>query len=361
MKTLAYLLYGGRPEYQLELGYSVLSALRRIAPEDEIRICLVADRSSERPDLPIEHLPLTNAELDAWSADRTYFHRIKPLALAKVLDHFGGPVALVDTDTFFVEPPAKLFHRIGPGRSVMHERESDLADATDWAHLAKTLRGGGFEVAGVRFDGASAMYNSGVIGMHPADRSAIEEMLGLLDALHARTGIFNVEQLAVGETLARRTQLSTTEDVVHHYWGFERPFIHMRIRALFSDGPGSFARLLDRAELPPVTGFPRKSRRAQVLARLFALASGWSPDLRFAYLASLSAFASKDHGEADAWARVAVDSVRVAENQGKASRRETAKAFARFGPDRIDRIRFLRPETRDAWHRWWSEPPRAAS
>ena len=47
------------------------------------------------------------------------------LALRHALRNYG-PAVLVDTDTYFLKPPQKLFARMKPGHAVMHLCEGQL-------------------------------------------------------------------------------------------------------------------------------------------------------------------------------------------------------------------------------------------
>jgi hypothetical protein len=123
MNTIAYLLYGDTREYHLELTYSVLTARHFLRSDiGDTRLLLITQENQFRDDLPIEQIHFSSSQFDDWTYGRQYFHGAKVHALALALDNSDGPVVLIDTDTAFTSSPRLLFDRIGPGRSVLHER-----------------------------------------------------------------------------------------------------------------------------------------------------------------------------------------------------------------------------------------------
>jgi hypothetical protein len=129
LNTIAYLVYGAQREYQLELTYSVLSAVHWLAGDgSNCRIALITDEANQRPDLPVEHVVFCSDEFSSWTRNGQYKHEAKVHVLLKALDKFKSKVALVDTDTYFNVNPPRLFEQIGPGQSVMHVYEGLLGD-----------------------------------------------------------------------------------------------------------------------------------------------------------------------------------------------------------------------------------------
>ena len=121
--TILYLVFGNKREFQLELTYSVLSTAHFLRSQ-EIRIALVCNPANRRPDLPVEHLVVSDAELNSWITQ--YKYAAKAYALGLGLERYGGSVALLDTDTVFTSNPRDLFRRVGPGRSFMQAEDGVL-------------------------------------------------------------------------------------------------------------------------------------------------------------------------------------------------------------------------------------------
>lgn len=309
MNTLVYLVYGSRHEYQLELTYSVLSAVHWARRSGrELRIALVTDEAHRRLDLPVETLTFSPTEFALWTDAGGYRHAAKAYALLRALDHYQGKVVLLDTDTYLRTDPGLLFEQVGPGRSVMHNCELTLGEDSYLRPILQRLRG-------VRprypITEATRIYNSGVIGLDHSDRALAEDALWLMKELYARYPAINVEQLAFGIVLNHATTLTDCPALVKHYFGYGRGFIHEQIAALFPQFSAERFAALATA-LPELREFPRKRPVDQLRTRLNALLRNHGADYRFAHLACLSALSSAKHSprQADIWARVAVDMLR---------------------------------------------------
>lgn len=233
---LVYLCYGASERHWLELRASLLSALRHLPGDCGVAVVVATDRPERvhALGLDVEVAHLEAATLARWRGRHDYNHRIKNAVVPWLLDRYETPVCLVDTDTFFIASPVKLFDRIGPGRTLMHAPEPHgagdrIARALDGATLRSALGGAWcFEEGGVN------VWNSGVIGVDPSDRAILDEALWLSDEVYDRVKIFNVEQFAFAQVFMRRSTVSEADDVVVHYWGAYRPFFHVRARRAFA-------------------------------------------------------------------------------------------------------------------------------
>lgn len=365
MPVIAYLVYGSRREYQLELSYSILSALRYLRRSTRgIRIALVAEESNARADLPVEHVFFTEDEFSAWTDRGAYPHQAQHRALAKVLDHFGGKVALVDTDTYFTAHPAKLFQKVGPGRSLMHADEGPVGRQPIWKPVFESI-GRCTDVAGYRVSFAQAMYNAGVIGLDRHDRALLDDVDALARSLYAIRPVFNAEQFALGTVFEARTRLSVCPQMVKHYWGFEREFIHAQTERLFHEETAAHLERLSGAARLPKVGFPSKSVADRLAARLRARLRGAGKLYGFAYLAYRSALtsAARDPVYADIWARVALDALRL-HRRGVVERAlgtdRMRRDFRAFCDGAIERLWWVTSETKRRWQEFWAGAVEAA-
>ena len=344
--TIAYLLYGESGPYHLELTYSVLSVIHqaRRAGSRPPRIVLVTDRGNARHDLPVDHRFFTREEFDRWTDGAGYIHRAKIEALGAAMPATGRCV-LIDTDTYLLAPPSTLFDRIAPGRFLMHEREPAIGEHDEWETL---LSDGPRVVDGYPIDSSSAMCNSGVVGLDAADAGLLVDVLRLCSSLRAIAPVFSAEQFAFTTVLERHGRLSTCSDLVRHYWGFERGFVHAAIERLFP----TFSRDSFEANVEAFEPFdsPPKRLRDRLLARWTRHRRKEDGAYQYANLAVRSAFAARrnDPRHADIWARLAVD---VLGRHGIAADRADAD-FASMR--RFDDKPWLSPETRSAWAEFWS-------
>lgn len=373
MKVLAYFLYGDRQEYQLELAFSIISALRCLKvqrlqqSQDAITISVITDRPELNFDLPVDRILLLPEEIAEWTQGGSYNHRAKILALLKVLDHYQAPVALVDTDTYFINSPVKLFDRISPQSSVMHQFEYSIGNQPLWRSIVEQLDEG-MEIEGILVSGQSPMFNSGVVGIDPANRSLLETSLLVLDKVYSLSPIFNVEQFALGIVLNQHTKLSQSADIVKHYWGIERDFIHIQSSRLLSDPTllslESRLKKLESLEL----GCPAKPFKDKTVSRLLALMKRWDDDYRFAHLSYRCAlsYATKDAEYANAWAKVSLSAMQSSIDETMRNPDFSDSDFARrlsnmqrdfrkFNPAHINALAWLEPTIKRDWLGFWQQ------
>lgn len=348
MAVLTYLLYGDNTTYELEFLLSALSARVHLRSDADgaapVRIVVISDRPRFGEGFPFDVHVVPGETMRAWTSTpgRSYNHRIKVLALLEAMRLAAAhePVALIDTDTIFSASPRRLFERIGPNAAVMHEQEVPRIELDpDCAEVVDVIRDG-VELEGFRMSAATPMFNSGVVGVLPAHRPLVEQVLALLDALYDRAPVFNVEQFAFGVVLDQRTKLATCKDVLRHYWGHTRGFIHVQAdRHLGARDAKTFR---EREAQPlPFLGEPAKAWQDQLASRVRGALAHWSTDYRFAYLAARSAHreASRDRAFANVWAAVALENLRRLEHDVPAPRLRAD--FGRWFGQAADRLPWL--------------------
>ncbi len=359
MAVLTYLLYGDNKTYELEFLLSALSARIHLRSDqrgddgsDAVRIELISDRPRFDKSFPFDVRVIDPDTMRAWTSTpgRSYNHRVKVLALLDAMRHAGDePVALVDTDTFFTASPRRLFERIGPDATVMHEQEVPaIADDPDCADVVEFIRHG-VEIEGFHMSAATPMFNSGVVGVLPSHAPLVKQALALLDALYDRAPVFNVEQFAFGVVLDQRTKLATCKDVVHHYWGHTRGFIHVQADRHVNPRDAATFCALESQPLP-LLGEPPKAWQDKLASRVRGTLGGWSKDYRFAYLAACSAHrqAPHDRAIANAWAAVALEDLRRL--TGEASPQRMRADFGRWFAQPLERLPWIDRELHARWH-----------
>ncbi len=189
MNTIAYLIYGGKREYQLELSYSVASAKQFIGQDPEWQLLLITDAANIRPDLPLRHLIFNDAQFSMWTSGGKYNHAAKVEALGYAAEQHPGKIALVDTDTFFKAHPACLLGKVSPGHTVMHAEDGRLGQFDYWLPLIARSGGSSQGYAVCR---ESMMFNSGVVGLHTSDSHLLKE------AARVKPVVASVKRLKAG-------------------------------------------------------------------------------------------------------------------------------------------------------------------
>jgi len=291
MDTIVYLLYGTNPMYHTELTGSVASLVKHLTTPT--RVLLVCDEHNMRPDLPVEHLLFTAEELSKWTSGGTYNHESKIHAMLKVMGAFPtSKIVFVDTDTIWLDDPYKIFASISHTSTYMHMDEGEVGTHGLWQGLVTKGAVGAQE----------HMWNSGLVGLHPIHRAAVERALQTLRQLYAVEHVFSVEQFAYSRELAKVSTIHAADHVLKHYWGYERRFVHQQISEAFR------YRLFSPVandRFAPSFGFPRTNKIDVILAKLEALVLRESSEYRFAVLAARSALRNPRFSRA--WAQVSLD------------------------------------------------------
>ena len=222
-RSLVLLSYGGRDDQVAETKYAILSAYRWARPSDGIEIVLYTDNPSRFDDMPVRLRPIAAEELEGWTGPEGYQYRRKLEVLRDALIQTGRPVVFVDSDTWFRRSPARLFDRIGRGRSIMHVREGNLRgrpfpqychDFVDCVESRtwKTSSGSPLDIT------SDVVWNSGVIGLDPLDNVLVDDALALIDQVYCKCELWFLEQFAIAFFLMRSTDVRGASDIVFHYW-----------------------------------------------------------------------------------------------------------------------------------------------
>jgi hypothetical protein len=348
-KTLVYLLYGEGHAFHLELTYSVLTAVQQAGQEQKFRIVLITDEKNQRHDLPIDHFVFSADEFSQWTYGGRYGHAAKVNAFAAALDRFGGKVAMADTDTFFLHDPAEIFSRIDRETAVMHADEGTLADQTAGYFDQIIERSAADATIRLPLTHASRMFNSGVIGLHESARGLLDKAVVLtrqLNELDPR--VHNVDQFAIAQVLLSEHRVRHCEDLVRHYFGYTRPFIHARINALFP----TFTKEAFNREMRvqhQLEWYPPKAKIDLVRAKLKRLQRRQRSVYGFAYLAYLCAFRTASGADANAWSTVAIDAIRW----NKFPREIVEADFKKLRVDPTEMPTWMAPEIRARWAEYW--------
>lgn len=219
MNHLIYLSYGDGPHVD-ELRFSVQSALasRQVAADFEITI--FTDNPSRYDDISVRKETLSAEQLREWQGDHGYHYRRKIALVGHALETLGGKVVLIDTDTYYLTNPRRLFDRIGPGASILYRREVHL-DRCEAGHLADHLMTGRIRKLDGTFwaiDANTPMWNSGVIGLEKTSLPWVKEALHVTDQLCQSVSLRTIEQFALGAVLSQSTRLRETDELVFHYY-----------------------------------------------------------------------------------------------------------------------------------------------
>lgn len=354
MKILLYQIYGSDRRYHLELTYSVLSAAQflRDSPSD-IRIVLLSDEKNKRADLPLENIVLPSATLQEWQMEGSYKHAMQAYCLHHALETFAAPTVLIDSDTRFRRHPSVLFNTIGPGRTLMHVREGKLSNTPEWPEWEHLISSSGGYIEGLTLSRDTEMFNAGVLGAHPSDTDLLNQIKAVMFRTRELSRVFTAVQLAASLVFHEKSELSTCEDAIDHYWSGPREYFHYQMQRIFPDVAAGSNVAAPDAPLPPLCDMPRGNPFFRFAARARRLQRRAPASYGHAYTAYLSALAlrRRDPELANVWAGVAVNAL----VWGMSRRmRATEKDFRRFGPSGLKANTWLLPNVQRRWEQYWN-------
>ena len=137
-QTIVYMAYGEGRHMQ-ETIVSLLTALRLAPPNRApIRYAIYTDNPGRFRSYPVETILISHDLLDAWMNGGTYIHRRKTMVILDALRRFSGKVAFVDSDTYFLKSPQRLFDLISDKSACLHVMEGPL-NSGEW-HSNKLLQ-----------------------------------------------------------------------------------------------------------------------------------------------------------------------------------------------------------------------------
>ncbi len=301
--NLFTVLYGNNSLYELELFGSLYSAWRHRGNLD-LQVSIFTDR--ERPSLDnypfnINQIKISDDEWREWTNAGSEKHLIKMHTMKKMLGLAKGPVIFFDTDIIFKASLQFLADKIDKQNTLMQAPEGELGNYPVWNSFVESLPASGSAFANA-ISLTSPMYNSGIVGMMPEHAPLMSEAIALAEDLYSRQSIFNIEQFATGKVLCDRTQLSTCENEVLHYWGWRRNFIHIQLERLRSTISATNSN--DGSGLDAIEVSPKINPIDKVWAFFWSLfhRNDSQKYLRFSYLSYLSSLRhSNDLQLANAW------------------------------------------------------------
>lgn len=229
-ETIMYFCYGPQSLYDQTI-YSILSLLHVTSGAKlDARIAVYCDRPDAFARLPVETIEIDRQQLDSWLGGSDYIHRRKTCAIIDALGRFGGKVMFLDSDTYWIGTPSRVFRRIGPDRACFHLKEGYLrSTGTPFDHaLARQLQRNRYRIGShalVEVDRTTIMWNTGVVGVDASNLSLVKDALALSDEIWDKADpdgaygkkIHHAEQFAMGYAF-RDCRLSEADDAVYHYW-----------------------------------------------------------------------------------------------------------------------------------------------
>ena len=172
----------------------------------------------------------------------------------------------------------------------------------------------------------------------------ISDLLDLGETLHT------LEQFSFGVVFGSRFGIRTCDDVVRHYAGYERRFLHKRIKHLFPRfSRDAFDAALVRQER--IGGYPPTPKLHLVAGKLKGLQRRGLHNYGFAYRCYLNALSARSRADANAWAGTALDVIL----DNRYPREQVASDFAKLRGGTT--LLSFNASVRDRWSAYWNASP----
>lgn len=283
-KQLVYLVYGGKVEYRQEAKYSILSALHH-AQGNCPRILLYTDEPAQFSGWPVDVIALDATMLKEWTGPATYLHRRKAAAIRDALQYAEQSI-FIDTDTFFLTSPLRLFERLAQAPWLVDEIEGLWREYREeaWHTVLSPYLAEHYNV-----DQQLLLINSGVLGFQRDGLSLMDQSLALIDELHPMVSdIQIIEQFAIGVAARYLERPAQAQGVVKHYFS-DKEYWRRMIAAFFQQHGESFSLCLVGAvsEFPVVKPRPTWWHRLEFRLRSIFLSGRSRAYAKLAYHAAL--------------------------------------------------------------------------
>ncbi|ESZ37387.1 hypothetical protein [Mesorhizobium sp. L2C067A000] len=189
--VFGYIAYGQNELYHRG---ALLSALKLLYHCPEAKIIVATDRPELFLGYPVETLLLTSELKKAWSFNARYHFGIKARAMIELLK-MADRLIFMDTDHYATADLTGGFETITPKHSVMRRQEKPHK----WTPV---LEGKDLRIGDYVMTGREPMWQSGILGVHRANLSALVDAYPPMLAVHEISKIDAAEQFCIGIALS---------------------------------------------------------------------------------------------------------------------------------------------------------------
>jgi hypothetical protein len=226
MDRLLYVACGS-PDVRLQALYAAYSA-RAFKRRLDLTIHIYTDQTEAFQPLGegLQLHQLTPEKIRNWRGPGDYPFRIKIAALAEVAREYSEQkILFADADTFFFAPLESVFTRIDGRNAVLHRKEYPLVTHPTGQLKRFRKRMLSYRFRGNEIDLNADMWNSGAIGLHPAQFHLSNTILAFIDTISPHYRKQLVEQYAVSYYLQKNAQVHGCDDCLFHYWAQKREYL----------------------------------------------------------------------------------------------------------------------------------------
>jgi hypothetical protein len=218
----------GKKDIFLEARFLLVSAYGQLMADAGCKVLIYTDNAAEIASWgfhteKVFTKMLTPELIAAWKGKQDFVHRLKIEMLRDAAASLKPEKMLyLDSDMMLRGDLALLWSQIEPAKAVMHEDEGVLSKRANpiMRKMHRFVQESPFLVHGnsIKVDVETTMRNAGVIGLHKADFSLLDEVLALTDAMYALYPKHVIEQLAFSFVLGSNLQVYDSSPDFLHYW-----------------------------------------------------------------------------------------------------------------------------------------------
>ena len=223
--VFGYIAYG---ENELYHQGALLSALKLLHYCPSAGIVVATDRPVLFRGYPVETMLITAEQKEQWSFAGRYHFGIKAMAMRELLQR-ADRLLFMDTDMYPVGDPSKGFSLISAIHSLMRLCEGQHRI------YQRTLPGKNITIGGQVLTGQEPMWNSGVVGIHRENVSAMVDAFAAIEAVREVTDTWAPEQFCLGVALSQngRTISPHGLPIRHYNTRGKKQFAEPRVHAFF--------------------------------------------------------------------------------------------------------------------------------
>ena len=224
--VFGYIAYG---ENELYHRGALLSALKLLHHCPTARIVVATDRIELFRAYPVETMLITAEQKEQWSFGGSYHFGIKAGAMRELLQR-ANRLLFMDTDMYPVGDPSKGFRSISATHSFMR-----LCEGPHRIYQS-ALPGKNISIGGQILSGQEPMWNSGIVGIHRDNLSAMVDAFAAIKAVYEVTDTWAPEQFCLGVALSQngRTISPHGLPIRHYNTRGKKQFAEPRVHAFFN-------------------------------------------------------------------------------------------------------------------------------
>lgn len=233
-KRIIFIEFGAQEKFVNQIKYSVMT-LKAFNDLDASEIVVYSEEPSNYKNMDVSVVSIKD-KISEYSLNGQYHFRIKPCVLLDALTEHNCPILFLDTDTFCRKNLSKRIISISKENVLMNVFE--LTNPYPDFSMMNINTPSGINYS---YDPKKTkMYNSGIIGVNPEHRIAIQDAIYLIDAMK-KHGLKNhtAEQTALSEAFRiHNINISELKDEITHYTrGTGKDYMNDMIKNALQDLP----------------------------------------------------------------------------------------------------------------------------